>query len=125
MEVGCAPPLGGGALQNLMGGLSQYMGEHGELKMMSKNTCEGVYLIVKLPAISLQACKSTKNELHTYSSRILARFYVIIYCVFSRNHFMEGCFMFQMGGGEFVFQMGGFIFKWGGGGAPREGKSCN
>ena len=54
------------------GGLSQNMGE---LKMQSKNTCEGVYLIVKLPAISLQACKFTKNELlHTYFSRILARF---------------------------------------------------
>ena len=70
-----------GSLQNLMGvgwhgevewswvgGLSQYMGEeHGGLKMLSKNTCEGVHLIVKLPAISLQACKFTKNELlHTY-----------------------------------------------------------
>ena len=47
----------------------------GELKMPSKNTCEGVHLIVKLPAISLQASKFTKNELlHTYFSRILARF---------------------------------------------------
>ena len=37
------------------GGLSQYMGGGwGELKMLSKNTCEGVYLMVKLPAISLQ-----------------------------------------------------------------------
>ena len=36
----------------------------GELKMLSKNTCEGVHSIVKLPAISLQF---TKNELlHTY-----------------------------------------------------------
>ena len=70
----------GGALQNLMGGggagdLSQYMGEHGGgLKILSKNTFKGVHLIVKLPAISLQACKFTKNELHTYFSRILARF---------------------------------------------------
>ena len=37
-----------------------------ELKMLSKNTCEGVHLIVNLPAISLQACEFTKNELHTY-----------------------------------------------------------
>ena len=45
------------------------------LKMLSKNTCEGVYSIVKLRAISLQACKFTKNELlHTYFPRILARF---------------------------------------------------
>ena len=30
------------------------------LKMLSKNTCEGVHLIVvKMPAISLQACKFT------------------------------------------------------------------
>ena len=42
--------------------------------MLSKDTCEGVYLIVKLAAISLQACKFTKNELLLiYFSRILAR----------------------------------------------------
>ena len=47
----------------------------GVLKILSKNTCEGVHLIVKLPAISLQACKFTKNELlYTYFSRIFARF---------------------------------------------------
>ena len=60
----------GGALQNLMGGrgLSQNMGEAWrELKMLSQNTCEGVHLIVKLPAKSLQACKFSKNDfLHTY-----------------------------------------------------------
>ena len=57
-------------------GLSQNMrGALGELKMLSRNTCEGVRLIVKLPAISLKACKFTKNELlHTYFSRILTRF---------------------------------------------------
>ena len=55
--------------------LSQYIGEHGGFKMLSKNTCEGVHLIIKLPAISLQAYKFTKNEfLHTYFSRMLARF---------------------------------------------------
>ena len=37
------------------------------MRGLSKNTCEGVHLIVKLPAISLQACKFTKNELiHTF-----------------------------------------------------------
>ena len=47
----------------------------GGLKMLSKNAGDGVHLIVKLPAIGLQACKFTKNELlHTYFSRILARF---------------------------------------------------
>ena len=50
-------------------------GGGGGLKMLLKNTCEGVHLIVKLPAIILQACKFTKNELfQTYFSRILARF---------------------------------------------------
>ena len=58
----------GGAPQNLMGGgLSQNMGgARGELKMLSKNACEGVHLIVKLPAKSQQVSKFTKNELHTY-----------------------------------------------------------
>ena len=53
-------------------------GEHGGLKMLSKNTCEGIHLIVKLLAISLQACKFTENELlHTYFSRILAEFVMV------------------------------------------------
>ena len=37
----------GGALQNLMGGLkSIHGGSMGGLKMLSKNTCDGVHLIV-------------------------------------------------------------------------------
>ena len=66
-----------GTPQDLMrGALSQNMGgAWGELKMPLKNFCEGVHLIVKLSAISLQASKFTKNELlYTYFSRILARF---------------------------------------------------
>ena len=43
-------------------------------KILLKNICEGVHMLVKLPAISLQACKFTKNELHIYFSRILAEF---------------------------------------------------
>ena len=51
------------------------MGGGGGLKMLLKNTCEGVHLIVKLLSISLQACKFTKNKPpHTYFSRILGRF---------------------------------------------------
>ena len=51
----------------------------GDLKMLSKNTCEGVHLKVKLLAVSLQASKFTKNELlQTYFLRILARFLVIM-----------------------------------------------
>ena len=58
-----------------MGGSSKFYGglkslhewSMGELKMMSKNTYDEVHLIVKLLAISLQACKFTTNELlHTY-----------------------------------------------------------
>ena len=82
MGGSCATPtpIGGVAPQNLMEGVLSGGGQNmrrawGELKMLSKDTCEGVHLIVKLPAISLKACKFTKNELlHTYFSRILARF---------------------------------------------------
>ena len=48
-------------------GLSQYMGGAWGVKILLKNTCGGVHFIVKLLAISLQACKFTKNELlHSY-----------------------------------------------------------
>ena len=58
--------------------------------MLSKTACEGVHLILKLLAISLQASKFAKNELlHTYFSRILARFEVAI-CAFSRGLFLSG-----------------------------------
>ena len=68
--------------------------------MLSKNTSEGVNLKVKLPALSLQACKFTKNKLlHIHFSRISARFSVITFCAFSRNHILEGCCTFQWGGG--------------------------
>ena len=60
------------------GGYSQYMGGAwgwGGLKMLLKNTFQGVPLLVKLLAISLQTSKFTKNELlRTYFSSILARF---------------------------------------------------
>ena len=53
------------------GGLSRSMGELN----MSKNTCDEVLLTGKVQAIILKASKFTKNELlHTYFSRILARF---------------------------------------------------
>ena len=55
----------GRAPQNLIEGggglMSKHRGSTGQLKMLFKNTCEGVQLIVKLPAISLQASKFTKN----------------------------------------------------------------
>ena len=59
-------------------GLSQYMGQHGRgggLKMLLKNTCEGVFLIVKLLAISLQACKFTKiTKIYNFFTHILQGF---------------------------------------------------
>ena len=66
----------GEALQNLMGSLSQHMGEQEGLKLL-KDACEGVHLLIKLLAICLEACKFSKNELQTYFSRILARFLVL------------------------------------------------
>ena len=83
---------GGGVLKIWWGGgLNQNMREAWEeLKMLSKTACEGVHLILKLLAISLQASKFAKNELlHTYFSRILARFEVAI-CAFSRGLFLSG-----------------------------------
>ena len=60
-----------GALESIHHG-----GDWGDrgVKILLKNICEGVHMLVKLPAISLQACKFTKNELlHIYFSRILAK----------------------------------------------------
>ena len=45
------------------GGCANTWGKHGGLKILLKNTCGGVHFIEKLLAISLQACKFTKNEL--------------------------------------------------------------
>ena len=88
-------------------------GGRGWVKTLLKNTCEGVHLLVKLPAISLESCKFTKTVLlQTYFSRILARFSVI-HCDFSWNHFMEMGFTFQWIGGG-----GGASFLSRGGGAP-------
>ena len=44
--------MGVGMLCPTRGGSSQYMGEAWGLKMLLKNTCEGVPLLVKLWAIS-------------------------------------------------------------------------
>ena len=50
-----------GGLESIHGG--SMWGGGGGLKMLLKNTCEGVHLLVKLLAISLQTCKFTKNEI--------------------------------------------------------------
>ena len=56
-------------------GLKQCSQNLGKIR---ENTCEGVHLLVKLLAISLQAYNFTKNELlQTYFSKILARFYLL------------------------------------------------
>ena len=63
-SMGGAPPQGQGSLKFDWGALVNSWREHRSgLKIQLKNTCGRVYLIVKLPAISLQACKFTKNEL--------------------------------------------------------------
>ena len=95
------------------GALSQYMGEAWRgLKTLTNNACEGVHWIVKLPAISLQACKFTKYELlHTYLSRILATLLFIALFLGIISCRCVSCFN-RKGA---VFQMGGaFIFKRGG-----------
>ena len=70
---------GGGSSKFDGESLSQYMrGKRGGLKIevkYLKNTYEGLHLLVKLLAISLRVCNFTENKLlHTYFSRILARF---------------------------------------------------
>ena len=79
-----------------------------KLKMVVRNTCEGVHLLVELPPISLQACKFTKNELlHTDFSMILGRIIIVFSDFsrfFSRKQFLEGGFTFQWG--EVVSQIG-------------------
>ena len=79
-----------------MGGLSQYMGEHGGLKttflqfMKSlKNTCEGVHLL-KLQAKSLQAWNFTKNEhCHTYFQGFQLDFKLFIVFQNSKNTYFS------------------------------------
>ena len=58
-----------------MRGLELIRGEIGEEGKMLLKISVKEFMLVKLPAISLQACKFTKNELlHKYFSRILGRF---------------------------------------------------
>ena len=68
-NMGRSSKFDGGGLE------SKHGGAWGELKMLSKNTCEGVHLNKMLPAISPEASKFTKNKLlHTSFSKILVRF---------------------------------------------------
>ena len=57
--VGAVPVIGGGSSKFDEGGGEGLKSKHGgawqELKKPSKNTCKGVRLIAKLPAISLEA----------------------------------------------------------------------
>ena len=54
------------SVENMMSTWINTWGRLRGLKMLLKNTCHGVHMLVKLPAISLQACKFVKNELlHT------------------------------------------------------------
>ena len=83
-----------------------------ELKILSKNTSEGVHLIVKLPAISLQASKFTKNELlHTYFFNKDFRLLIIVLFLgiisWKSVSSFNGWFVFQMGGGASFLSGGG------------------
>ena len=93
-----------------MWGLSQHMRKAwGRLKMLSKNTCDGVYLIVKLLAISLKACKFTKKELlHTEFQLDFKLLFIVLFLGIISLKNTSG-----FNGVGFAFQMGGFIFKWG------------
>ena len=109
---GCAPavPLcqnmagckGGGAVLLLCPCVKIW----GELKMQLKNTCEGIHLVKKLPAISLQAFKFTikMNFTHIFKDFGWILSYYLLW--------FHGRLFHALMGESFVFQMGGFIFKW-------------
>ena len=80
-------------------------GACGELKMLLKNTCEGVHLILTLLAISLPASKFTKS------------FHVRVFHVL-----MGGVCFSDMGGGSFLSggtPWGPSILVGGGGGSKK------
>ena len=91
------------ALQNLMeegrGGLSQYMGRSmGGIKMLLKNTCDRVDLIVKSLTINLEACKFTKNELlHTYFQGFQLDFKLLFIVLFLGSILWKGVSRFNGG----------------------------
>ena len=76
--------------------------------MLSKNTCERVHLIVKLPAISLEDSKFTKNGLlpHIFFKDFKSLFIVLFLVIIS----WKGVSCFNEG---VCFSDGGVIFKWG------------
>ena len=93
------------------GGLSQNMGgSKGELKMLSKNTCERVHFIAKLPAVSLQASKLKMNFFTHIFQGFQPDFKLFI--VLFQELFHGRVFHVSMGGGG-CFSDGGLIFKWG------------
>ena len=104
------------APQNLMGGGGGLNQNMGDLKLLSKHSCEGVHLIVKLPAMSLQASKFTKNELlHTYFSRILAKLLFIVLFLGIISWKAVSCFDGGGGGGCFSDGRGASVLVGGGG----------
>ena len=74
--------------------------------MQLKNTCEGIHLVKKLPAISLQAFKFTikMNFTHIFKDFGWILSYYLLW--------FHGRLFHALMGESFVFQMGGFIFKW-------------
>ena len=81
------------------GGLSQYMGRSmGGIKMLLKNTCDRVDLIVKSLTINLEACKFTKNELlHTYFQGFQLDFKLLFIVLFLGSILWKGVSRFNGG----------------------------
>ena len=87
--------------------------------MLSKNTCEGVHLIVKLLAISLQACKFTKMNFFTHVFEGFWLDFKLFFVLFLEIiSWKGGCFMSQsrgVWGGGHCFSDRGISFLCGGG----------
>ena len=97
--------------------------------MLSKNTCEGVHLIVKLPAISLQACKFTKMNFFTHVFEGFWLDFKLFFVLFLEIiSWKGGYFMSQsqgVWGGGHCFSDRGISFLCGGGGAGAPWRSIS
>ena len=84
--------------------------------MLSKNTCERVYLKVKFPAISQQVCKFTKNKLlHIYFSGFQLDFKLLFTVLFLEIMSWKGDS--RSNGGRLFFRWGASSLS-GGRGVP-------
>ena len=83
--------------------------------MLSKNTCEGVHLLVKLPAISLQVCKPANLLKMNFFTHIFQEFQLefklLFIVLFLEIISWKGASHFNGGGEVLFFRWEGFIFK--------------